>query len=182
MRTPTHRDGIADTLFGASEGADTAPRLTSARAFSTGRAVCDRRSLALSINAEVLRALVPVIAVFRALTDQDALASKAPALSPARCSILDCREAAPIRWVTGVFGARVAVVTHGGREVAGTIRIVAAVLCALVVVVAVLGAVALRHSAVSAAVLRARTAEQVFKALDGAWILFVGCEVARRHA
>jgi hypothetical protein len=74
------------------------------------------------------------------------------------------------------------VVTHHGREVARSVHGVAAVLGACVVVVAVLGALAFGHGAVVAAVLRARTAEQVFKADDGAWILFVGCEVARRHA
>jgi hypothetical protein len=72
------------------------------------------------------------------------------------------------------------VVTHQRREVA--IAIVAAVLGALVFVIAVHGGLAFGQGAVTAAALRARTAEQVFKADDGALILFVGCEVARRHA
>jgi hypothetical protein len=40
----------------------------------------------------------------------------------------------------------------------------------------------LLHPAAIVAVLRVRTAEQVFEAVDGALIRFIGAEVARRHA
>ena len=64
----------------------------------------------------------------------------------------------------------------------GPLAGVAAISGALVAVIAVLGCLAVGHGAVTAAVLRVGTAEQVFEADDGALILFVGCEVAGRHA
>jgi hypothetical protein len=121
---------------------------------------------AQGVTTRILRTLVAVVAVLRTVTF-DALASFARSAPPAaRCSILDYREDASIRRVADVLGARVAIVTHYGREVAGAIRIVAAVLGACVVVVAVLGALA--FGAVIAAVPLAGTAKQVFKADDGA--------------
>jgi hypothetical protein len=136
-----------------------------------------------AVTAKIFRTIVAVVVAVLGTLAFDALASNADlTLTPARSSILDCRKDASIRWVASVFGALLVVVTHDGREVAGTIRIVAAILGALIFVVAVHGALAFGHGAVTAAVLRARTAKQVFKADDGALILFVGCEVARRHA
>jgi hypothetical protein len=80
---------------------------------------------------------------------------------------------------TQVLGALVIVVTQR-REVAGPTA--TEVLGALVVVVALLVGLTFRDVAVIPAVFLAGTAKQVFQSCDGALILFVGCEVARRHA
>jgi hypothetical protein len=103
-------------------------------------AVSDRRALAQTARqiAHVCRAFVLVVTVLGALAfGPDAIASNThPALTPALCSILDCSEDAPLRWVASVLGALLVVVAHYGREVTPSGYVVAGSLGARVAIVA----------------------------------------------
>jgi hypothetical protein len=154
---------VADTLLRAWEGTQWSAHAVEALTLAARGPVLGQHFVVASTVARVADATALALGVLahHAFAQLGTSARDAPT----RQSV----EIAP-----GIVGDRVVGARPNGR--------VASISGALVAVIAVLGGLAFGHGAVTAAVLRVRTAEQVFKADDGALILFVGCEVARRHA
>jgi hypothetical protein len=161
----TFSDRVADTLLRAWEGTQWTAHTADALTLAARGSVLGHHFVVAYAVARVTDTSAPTLGVLARHTfAQHGVCAHA--------SLAETGQSVEIAW--GIVGDQ----TVG----AGSVGRVAAVSGTLVAVIAVLGDLAFGNAAVTAAVFRARTAEQVLEVDDGALILFVGCEVARRHA